>query len=40
MRSLSIRKMLAIVGALLTGGIGIGLIGLVPHSAEAGFTSN
>jgi hypothetical protein len=29
------RKTLAIIGALLTGGIGIGLVSLVPATAEA-----
>lgn len=35
-----IRKTFLIVGALLTGGIGIGLTGIVPHTAEAGIIAN
>jgi hypothetical protein len=36
----NIRKRFAILVVLLTGGIGIGLIGLVPETAEAAFTQN
>jgi hypothetical protein len=35
----NIKKTLAILGALFTGGIGIALIGLTPHSAE-GYAVN
>jgi hypothetical protein len=31
------RKTLTIIGALLTGGLGIGLISVVPETAEAGL---
>jgi hypothetical protein len=34
------RKILAIIAALITGGIGIAVVSLVPHTAEAGVTLN
>jgi hypothetical protein len=34
------RKIFAILGALITGGLGIGLIGLVSKVAEAGSNIN
>jgi hypothetical protein len=37
MDSSRFRKTLAIIGALLTGGSGIGLISVVPETAEAGM---
>jgi hypothetical protein len=40
MKTAKIRKKFVIVGALLTGGIAIGLISLVPHTAEAGIWDN
>jgi hypothetical protein len=39
-KSTNIRKTFAILVALLTGGIAIGLIGIVPQIAEAGITRN
>jgi uncharacterized membrane protein YuzA (DUF378 family) len=29
---MNVRKMIAIVGALMTGGVGITLVGLIPHA--------
>jgi hypothetical protein len=40
MKKLNFRRTFAILGALLTGGMGIGLIGIVPHIAEAGLSKN
>jgi hypothetical protein len=40
MKKLNFRKTFVIFGALLTGGMAIGLIGIVPHIAEAGILRN
>jgi hypothetical protein len=40
MKTANIRKTLTIIGALFTGGIGIGLVSMVPETAEAGLTMN
>ena len=34
------RKILAIIGALIAGGLGISLVSLTPHAAEAGIQLN
>jgi hypothetical protein len=40
MKKTKIRKIFAIIDALLTGGLAIGLISLVSHTAEAGIWDN
>jgi hypothetical protein len=40
MKTANIRKTLTIIGALFTGGIGIGLVSMAPETAEAGLTMN
>jgi hypothetical protein len=40
MKKANIRKMLAIIGALLSGGLSIGFVSVVPETAEAAFTMN
>jgi hypothetical protein len=40
MKKPDIRKTFAILSAILTGGIGFCLIGLVPYAAEASLTRN
>jgi hypothetical protein len=34
------KKILAIIGAMIAGGLGISLVSLVPHAAEAGVHLN
>lgn len=33
-------KILAIIGALITGGVGVAIASIVPQAAEAGFRMN
>jgi hypothetical protein len=40
MKKTKIRKTFVTIDALLTGGIAIGLISLIPHTAEAGIWDN
>jgi hypothetical protein len=34
------KKILAIIGALIAGGLGISVVSLAPHAAEAGVQMN
>jgi hypothetical protein len=34
------KKLMAIIGAMIAGGLGISLVSLAPHAAEAGVNMN
>jgi hypothetical protein len=40
MKKLNIKKTFAILGAIFTGGMTIGLIGVIPLTAEAALSTN
>jgi hypothetical protein len=40
MKKSNFKKIFVVLGALLTGGMSIGLIGLAPHTAEAAIATN